>query len=82
MLLFGAVVFVVTDKGTFEIKSDFDDVQIVLSKGGEEFTVIDLQTDSKGNFYFAKAGQYTQHHRPGTIMRIPPEGGRTEVIAW
>ncbi|PQO41916.1 DUF6797 domain-containing protein [Blastopirellula marina] len=42
----------------------------------------DLQTDSAGNFYFAKAGQYTQHHRPGTIMRIPPEGGSAEVVAW
>ena len=42
----------------------------------------DLQTDSTGNFYFAKAGQYTQHHRPGTIMRVPPEGGRADVVAW
>jgi len=42
----------------------------------------DLQTDSQGNFYFAKAGQYTRHHRPGTIMRIPPEGGRADVFAW
>lgn len=42
----------------------------------------DLQTDSEGNFYFAKAGQYTQHHRPGTIMKIPPEGGHAEVVAW
>ncbi|MCA9057314.1 MAG: c-type cytochrome, partial [Planctomycetaceae bacterium] len=42
----------------------------------------DLQTDSLGNFYFAKAGQYTQHHRPGTIMRVPPEGHRADVVAW
>ena len=42
----------------------------------------DLQTDSTGNFYFAKAGQYTQHHRPGTIMRVPPAGGRADVVAW
>ncbi|MBA4019949.1 MAG: hypothetical protein C0483_22515 [Pirellula sp.] len=42
----------------------------------------DLQTDSSGNFYFAKAGQYTQHHRPGTIMRVPPAGGRADVVAW
>jgi len=42
----------------------------------------DLQTDSQGNFYLAKAGQYTQHHRPGTIMRIPSYGGRAEVVAW
>ncbi len=42
----------------------------------------DLQTDSHGNFYFAKAGQYTHHHRPGTIMKVPPEGGRADVVAW
>ncbi|QDU92786.1 DUF6797 domain-containing protein [Lignipirellula cremea] len=42
----------------------------------------DLQTDSAGNFYFAKAGQYSQHHRPGSIMRVPPAGGRAEVVAW
>lgn len=42
----------------------------------------DLQTDSRGNFLFAKAGQYTQHHRPGTIMRVPPEGGRADIVAW
>ncbi len=42
----------------------------------------DLQTDSKGNFYLAKAGQHTDHGRPGSIMRIPPEGGSADVVAW
>lgn len=42
----------------------------------------DLQTDSKGNFYFAKTGQHTSHHRPGSIMRVPPEGGRADAVAW
>ncbi|MEO1616216.1 MAG: DUF6797 domain-containing protein [Planctomycetota bacterium] len=42
----------------------------------------DLQTDAEGYFYLAKAGQYTKHHRPGTIIRIPPEGGSAEVVAW
>jgi putative heme-binding domain-containing protein len=42
----------------------------------------DLQTDSSGNFYFAKSGQYSQHGRPGTIMRVPPEGRRADVVAW
>ena len=42
----------------------------------------DLQTDSQGNFFFAKAGQYTQHHRPGTIMRVAPSGGSASVVAW
>lgn len=42
----------------------------------------DLQTDSKGNFYFAKAGQYTHYAKPGTIMKVPPTGGPAEVFAW
>ncbi|MEO1990832.1 MAG: DUF6797 domain-containing protein [Pirellulales bacterium] len=41
-----------------------------------------LQTDEKGNFYLAKAGQHTDHHRPGSIMKIPPEGGKADVVAW
>ncbi len=45
--LLASVIFVVTDNGTFEIKSEFDDIEIVVSKGGEEFTVIDLATDSR-----------------------------------
>ena len=42
----------------------------------------DLQTDSQGNFFLAKAGQHTDHGRPGSIMRIPPAGGSAEVVAW
>ena len=42
----------------------------------------DLQTDSRGNFYLAKAGQHTDHGRPGSIMRIPPQGGSADVVAW
>ncbi|MGA0038289.1 MAG: DUF6797 domain-containing protein [Pirellulales bacterium] len=42
----------------------------------------DLQTDSHGNFFLAKAGQHTDHGRPGSIMRIPPQGGSAEVVAW
>ena len=41
-----------------------------------------LQTDENGNFYLAKAGQHTDHHRPGSIMKIPPEGGKADVVAW
>lgn len=42
----------------------------------------DLQTDRAGNFYLAKSGQYSDHHRPGSIMKVPPQGGRAEVVAW
>lgn len=41
----------------------------------------DLQRDSKGNLYFAKAGQYTNYHLPGAIIRVPPEGGESEIMA-
>jgi len=42
----------------------------------------DLQTDAEGYFHIAKAGQYSDHRRPGSIMRIPPEGGSAELVAW
>jgi len=54
-----------------------DDVSCVFH--GYNF---DLQTDDEGNFYLAKAGQHTNHHRPGTVMKVPPQGGEAEVIAW
>lgn len=41
----------------------------------------DLQTDAAGNLYYAKAGMYTDFKLPGAIFRIPPEGGRYEVVA-
>lgn len=39
----------------------------------------DLQTDREGNFYYAKAGQYTSYKHPGSVLKIPPEGGRAEI---
>lgn len=39
----------------------------------------DLQTDDDGNFYYAKAGQYTDHALPGAIIKISPDGKRREV---
>lgn len=40
----------------------------------------DLQTDAEGNFYYAKAGQYTDHALPGAIIKISPDGKRREVF--
>jgi hypothetical protein len=40
----------------------------------------DLQTDKEGNFYYAKAGQYTDHALPGAIIKISPDGKRREVF--
>lgn len=39
----------------------------------------DLQTDPAGNFYYAKAGQYTDHALPGAIIKVSPDGKKREV---
>ena len=61
---------------------------IQATPGFHEFA-FDLQTDSKGNFYIAKAGPvrpggrgfqvYGDHN--GTILKISPDGKKTEVFA-
>ncbi len=43
-----------------------------------------LQTDSQGNFYYAKSARHAltavvPHH--GTLLRIPPDGSRTDILA-
>lgn len=39
----------------------------------------DLQTDARGNFYYAKAGQYTDYALPGAIIKVSPDGRTREV---
>jgi glucose/arabinose dehydrogenase/mono/diheme cytochrome c family protein len=41
----------------------------------------DLQTDSKGNFYYAKCGQYTSYRLPGSIIKVSPDGKTRSVYA-
>lgn len=45
---------------------------------------LDLQTDSKGNFYFATCGNhaYPWMRLKGVILKIPKEGGACEPICW
>lgn len=42
----------------------------------------DLQTDSKGNFYFTKGGNLGEakvpHH--GTLLKLPPDGSSLEIV--
>ena len=43
-----------------------------------------LQTDDDGNFYYAKSARHAltalvPHH--GTLLRVPPDGSRTDIIA-
>lgn len=40
----------------------------------------DLQTDSLGNFYYAKAGQYTNYALPGAVIKVSPDGKSQEVL--
>lgn len=40
----------------------------------------DLQTDSEGNFYYAKSGQYTDYKLPGAIVKVSADGKTREVI--
>lgn len=39
----------------------------------------DLQTDKAGNFYYAKAGQYTDHALPGAVIKVSADGKKREV---
>ncbi|MEX0742051.1 MAG: DUF6797 domain-containing protein [Phycisphaeraceae bacterium] len=41
----------------------------------------DLVTDEAGNFYYTKAGQYTDYALPGSVMRVSPDGSSGEAIA-
>jgi hypothetical protein len=42
----------------------------------------DLQTDSKGNFYFTKGGNLGQAKLPhhGTLLKLPPDGSTLEIV--
>ncbi len=40
----------------------------------------DLQTDSAGNFYYAKSGQYTDYKLPGAIIKVSHDGKTREVV--
>jgi hypothetical protein len=51
-----------------------------VSNGFHAFN-FDLQTDSKGNLYFAKPGRYTDYSQPGALLKISPDGEDVEVLA-
>jgi serine/threonine protein kinase len=44
VLLLGGVFYIVTDNGRLVIDSKVDDVQVVVSKGGKQYEVIDLKS--------------------------------------
>lgn len=39
----------------------------------------DLHTDTEGNFYYAKCGQYTSYALPGSVIKVSPDGKKREV---
>lgn len=39
----------------------------------------DLQHDTKGNFYYVKAGQYTSHALPGAVIKVSANGKKRTV---
>ncbi|HEY1171907.1 MAG TPA: DUF6797 domain-containing protein [Verrucomicrobiae bacterium] len=61
---------------------------MLITKNFHEFA-LDLHTDAKGNFYFAKAGpvnnggrgfmEILPHH--GTLMRVSKDGSKLDVVA-
>ncbi len=40
-----------------------------------------LQTDSKGNFFYSKGGQYTDDDEPGHIIQLSPDGKEQQSLA-
>lgn len=40
----------------------------------------DLQTDSQGNFYYTKCGQYTSYALPGSVIKVSPDGKQRDVV--
>ena len=40
----------------------------------------DLQTDSQGNFYYAKSGQYTDYKLPGAVVKVSPDGKTRSIV--
>jgi serine/threonine protein kinase/Tol biopolymer transport system component len=55
ILAFAAIVTVVTDRGTLEIRTYDDDVRVSILKGGREVAILDTKTDNKLTLH---AGQY------------------------
>ena len=76
------------DDGEADFYQNFNN-QVMAATNFHAFTM-NLDTDSKGNFYFAKAtpwppsrngvkAEITPHH--GVLFRLPPDGSRLDIIA-
>jgi len=76
------------DDGQADFYENFNN-DVMAATNFHAFT-LNLDTDSKGNFYFAKAtpwpperygfkAEITPHH--GVLFRMPPDGSRLDIIA-
>jgi len=56
---------------------------VAISSHYHEFC-LDLQTDSRGNFYFAKGGNLGgwKHQHHGAFLRVSKDGGKLDVICY
>lgn len=50
-----------------------------ISGGGSHSYTTSIETDSEGNFYFVKCAENTPHG--GSVLRVPKDGSKIEVIA-
>lgn len=77
----------VNHDGECDFVEVFND-DVLITQGFHEFA-FDLQTDAKGDFYFAKGGpvnpggrgfqKIVPHH--GTVMRVSADGSKLDVVA-
>ena len=50
-----------------------------VSRGFHAFN-FDLNTDSAGNLYYVKPGQYTDYKLGGAVIKVAPDGSRSERV--
>ena len=65
------------DDGEADFYENFNN-DCIGAGGGHSYTT-SLETDSAGNFYFAKCAENTPHG--GTVLKVPKNGSGIEVIA-
>lgn len=63
VILLAGVIFITTDKGRVEIRSDRDDVELVIRQNGAEIKAIDLQTGTQVTWL--PSGEYSVVLRDG-----------------
>jgi glucose/arabinose dehydrogenase len=70
------------DDGEADFYENFNN-DVAISSHYHEFC-LDLHTDSKGNFYFAKGGNLGpwKHQHHGAFLRVAKDGSKLDVVAY